>query len=160
MTNRRRETHLTETPQVHGPLVKALLRIYASNLRRSYRNSPHAAFVDATIQLDALMALIFGSLFMLVEIAASRTFLPSLSVLVGNTKYSRGILIVMAVVLIIVWLVNRKLMPYEFVPDVEKAYDTARDRTIAWIYYAGGFLLIPLGLFASIYLKEALPVLQ
>jgi uncharacterized membrane protein len=160
MTTRRHETHLTETTQPHGPLVKALLRIYASNLHRSYRNSPHAAFVDATIQLNALMALILGSLLMLVEIVASRTFLPSLSLLVGNTKYNRGIVIVVAAVMIIIWLLNRKLLPYEFVPDVEKPYDTARDRIIAWSYYAAGFLLIPLVLIASIYLKRAIPVLQ
>jgi len=57
-----------------------------------------------------------------------------------------------------VWMLNRKLKPYEFVPDIEKAYDTARDRIIVWIYYAGGFVLIPIGLVASTYLKKVLPV--
>jgi hypothetical protein len=141
-----------------GPLVKALLRNYASNLRRSYRNSPHAAFVDATIQLDTLMAVALASLFMLVEIVASRTILPSLSLSVGNTKYSRGMLIVVLAVMFTVRMLNKKLKPYEFVPGVEKAYDTAQDRIIVWIYYAGGVLLIPIGLVASTYLKQVLPV--
>jgi hypothetical protein len=65
------------SPHRHdGPLVKLLLRNYAKNLRRSWRNTPHAAFVDATIQVEGLAAVGLGLVFMLIEILVSRTFLP------------------------------------------------------------------------------------
>jgi hypothetical protein len=73
-----------------SPLVKLLLRNYANNLRRSWRNTSHAAFIDATIQVEALVTLALAIFLMLIETLVSRTFLPSLSLPVGNTKYGRG----------------------------------------------------------------------
>jgi len=149
------------TIQKHGhdsPLIKALLRNYASNLRRSWRNTPHAAFVDATIQLEALVMLCFVAILALIEIALSSTILPSLAFQFGNTKYTRGTIIMVAVAALALWLVDRKLKPYEFVPGADKAYDTPRDRILVWVYYASGFVILIVGVFLSDYLKKLLPI--
>jgi hypothetical protein len=142
----------------HSVLAKALLRNYASNLRRSWRNSPHDAFVDATIQVEAIVTVVLVTVLMMFEIVASRTVLPSLSFVVGHTRYTRGTIVVLAIILIGVWTVDRKLKRYEFLPNADKAYDSPRDRIIAWIYYAAGFAIIILGLVISIYIKRAFPL--
>jgi hypothetical protein len=144
--------------QRHGPLVAAMLRIYASNLRRSWRNTPHAAFVDAAIHLDTLMAVATMSVFVLAQLALSRLILPSLSISFGDTKYSRGMIIAIVASLIIVWIVDRRLKRFEFVPGADKAYDTSRDRVIVWIYFASGFALIILDMIASNYIRHVLPM--
>lgn len=141
-------------------LIKALLRNYASNLRRSWRNAPHAAFVDATIQLEALVMLVLATVLALIEIALSRTIFPSLSFQLGSSKYSRGTIIMVAAAALVLWLVDRKLKPYEFVSGAEKAYDTPRDRIIVWIYYASGFIILVVGMVLSDYLKKLLPISQ
>jgi hypothetical protein len=141
-----------------GILAKALLRNYASNLRRSWRNSPHAAFVDATIQVEALVTVMLVTVLMMFEIMASRTVLPSLSFVVGHTKYTRGTIIVLAIVLIGLWTIDRRLKPYEFLPGAGTAYATSRDRVIVWIYYAAGFAIVMLGLVVSIAIKRAFPL--
>jgi uncharacterized membrane protein len=145
-------------PRHDSPLVKLLLRNYANNLRRSWRNTSHAAFVDATIQVEALVTLALAIFFMLIETLVSRTLFPSLSLPVGNTKYSRGLIVVVVIVLAMLWVVDRKLKPYEFVSGIEKAYDTTRDRVIANLCYASGFVLLVLGIVAANYLMRALPV--
>jgi hypothetical protein len=147
-------------PELHrvGPLVTALLRIYASNLRRSWRNTPHAAFVDATIHLEALVTLVTVSFFALIEIALSRSSLPSLSISFGGTKYSRGMLVVLIATLVVLWFVDRKLKPYEFVPGAGSTFDAPRDRVIVWIYFASGFGVIILDLLASNFLRSLLPI--
>lgn len=94
----------------------------------------------------------------LIEIALSRTILPSLSLQLGNTKYTRGTIIMVAVAAIVLWFVDRKLKPYEFVPGVDKAYDTPRDRIMVWIYYASGFVMLAVGVVLSDYLKKLLPL--
>ena len=97
-------------------------------------------------------------IFALIEIALSRTILPSLSFPFGSTKYTRGTIIIVAVGAVVFWFVDRKLKPYEFVPDVDKAYDTPRDRIIVWIYYASGFISLVMGVVLSGFLKKLLPV--
>jgi hypothetical protein len=141
-----------------SPLIKALLRNYASNLRRSWRNTRHAAFVDATIQLEAIVMIGVAAIFALIEIALSRTILPSLSFPFGHTKYTRGTIAIVVAGAVVLWLLDRKLKPYEFVPGSDKAYDTPRDRIIVWIYYASGFLILVVGDILSDYLKILLPI--
>jgi hypothetical protein len=141
-----------------SPLVKLLLRNYANNLRRSWRNTSHVAFIDATIQVEALVTLALAIFLMLIETLVSRIFLPSLSLPVGNTKYGRGMTVAVVIVATMLWIVDRKLKPYEFVSGIEKAYDTARDRVIANLCYASGFVLLILGIVAANFLMRALPV--
>jgi hypothetical protein len=147
-----------QKPRHDSPLIKALLRNYASNLRRSWRNTPHAAFVDATIQLEALVMVGVALIFALIQIALTRTILPSLSLPFGNTKYTRGTIIMVAAGAVVLWFVDRKLKPYEFVPGADKAYDTPRDRIMVWVYYASGFVILVIGVVLSDFLKQLLPL--
>jgi uncharacterized membrane protein len=134
------------------------LRNYASNLRRSWRNTPHAAFVDATIQLEAIVMVSVALIFALIEIALSRTILPSLSFPFGNTKFARGTIIIVAASAFVFWFVDRKLKPYEFVPGADKAYDSPRDRIMVWTHYASGFVILVIEIVLSDFLKKLLPL--
>ena len=102
--------------------------------------------------------LCFVAILALIEIALSSTILPSLAFQFGNTKYTRGTIIMVAVAALALWLVDRKLKPYEFVPGADKAYDTPRDRILVWVYYASGFVILIVGVFLSDYLKKLLPI--
>jgi hypothetical protein len=51
----------------------------------------------------------------------------------------------------LLWFLDRKLKRFELVPGIENAYDTARDRVIANLFYASGFVLLLLGLVAANY---------
>jgi hypothetical protein len=62
------------------------------------------------------------------------------------------------VAVLVLWLVDRKLKPYEFVPGADKAYDAPSDRIMVWVYYACGFAILILGIILSAYLKKALPI--
>jgi hypothetical protein len=97
-------------------------------------------------------------IFALIQIALSRTILPSLSLPFGNTKYTRGTIIMVAAGAVVFWFVDRKLKPYEFVPGADKAYDTPRDRIMVWVYYASGFVIIVTGVILSDFLKQLLPL--
>lgn len=144
--------------QHHDMLVKLLLRNYASNLRRSWRNTPRAAFLDATIQSEslAMIILVFG--FSLIETVLSRTIWKSLSLQVSDSKFTRGMLGVVVAGLICFWLVDRKLTRWQFVPGADKAYDTPRDRMLVWAYYATGLIIVVFEIAFSGFLKNVLPL--
>lgn len=142
----------------HDPLIKALLRNYSSNLRRSWRNTPHAAFLDATIQTESLVMVILVFGLSLIETVLSRTIWFSLSLHVANSKFTHGMVIVLVMALISFWLVDRKLTPWEFVSGADKVYDTPRDRMMVWVYYASGLVFVVLTVVLSDYLKQLLPV--
>lgn len=131
-------------------VVKALLRIYAMNRRRSWRNSQHAAFLDATIQLEVLSALTLTLIFSIAKIILGGLFFPSFGRL--NSTF-----ISLALVIPIIWILDQRLKPYEFIPNVEKAYDTARDRIIANTYYVSGSAILGLGLYAAYSLRKVFP---
>jgi hypothetical protein len=146
-------------PQVRpgGALVKMLLRHYAKNLRRSWRNTPHAAFLDATIQVEAPLVVALMCPLSLLNLVLSRTIFPSLANHLGQSKYSYGILATLALVLITIWTLDRKLKPYEFTPSVEADYGTGRDRLIVNLYFAGAFVLLGAGLLGAYYLNKIFP---
>jgi hypothetical protein len=137
-------------------LVRMLLRHYASNLRRSWRNTPHSAFVDALVQIEGPLVLAITAPLALLNLALSRTVFPALA-RVSHGSISNGVLIVCAMGLAVMWAIDRKLKKYEFIPSVESAYDTARDRKLVYVYYAGGFIVIVVMLFAAWFLNSVFP---
>jgi len=56
-----------------------------------------------------------------------------------------------------IWMVDRKLKPYEFIPGIEAGYDTARDRLIVNLYFASGFVLLGVGFLTGYYLTKIYP---
>jgi ABC-type uncharacterized transport system permease subunit len=134
-----------------------LLRHYAKNLRRSWRNTPHAAFFDATIQVEAPLVLALTMPLSLLNMVMSRTIFPSLANHLGQSKYSYGLLATVALVFISMWALDRKLKPYEFTPSIEADYGTGRDRLMVNFYFAGGFALLGVGILGAYYLNRIFP---
>jgi hypothetical protein len=140
-----------------GVLVRILLRHYANNLRRSWRNSPHNAFIDALVQVEIPLALAVMVPLALLNLVLSRTVVPALA----HTAYgsiSNGVLIVCAISIAVVWAVDRKLRMYEFIPGIETCYNSARDRKLVYVYYAGGFVVIAVMLIAAYLINSIFPV--
>jgi hypothetical protein len=159
--NKKQNTGINDgpPPQVRrdGALAKLLLRHYAKNLRRSWRNTPHAAFVDATIQVEVPLVLALTIPVSLLNLVLSRTIFPSLANHLGQSKYSYGLLATLALVLISIWTLDRRLKPYEFTQGIEADYGTGRDRLIVNLYFAGAFVLLGVGLLGAYYLNKILP---
>jgi hypothetical protein len=138
-------------------LVRTLLRHYACNLRRSWRNSPHNAFVDALVQVEIPLLLTVVGPLALMNLVLSRTIAPALAhARFGNVR--NGVIIVAVVSLAILWIVDSKLRPYEFIPGAETGYDSAKDRKLVWGYFAGGFLVVAAMLTAAYFLNRLFPV--
>lgn len=102
--------------------------------------------------------IIVGFIFTSIETVLSRTIWPSLSLQVGNSKFTRGMLTVVIIGVISFWLVDRKLTSWESVSGAEKAYDTPRDRVLVWVYFASGFVSIALGIAFLNFLKNLFPM--
>jgi hypothetical protein len=136
-------------------LMKIVLRNYAANLRRSWRNSPRAAFVDATFQVEALIAVIVACMFGIINLLLSRTIVPSLAR--GAHGRNNGVVLLTVLGLIVMVSVDRTLKRYEPDPGVQVAYDTPRDRRLVYCYYAIGFAVIGLTLMGAYYINLALP---
>ncbi|HEY2678342.1 MAG TPA: hypothetical protein VGI65_15320 [Steroidobacteraceae bacterium] len=137
----------------HSALVKAQLRYFANNRRRSWRNGVHASFVDASIQLESLLALLVAALYWLVVEIGQGLLRPSLDPHRGSghsVKLGIGLLLVWVVVSIC----HNKLKPYEFIPEVEKPYSTPRDRRIVHIYNIGGFAFLVFMFAAASYMRH------
>jgi hypothetical protein len=138
-------------------LVRTLLRHYACNLRRSWRNSPHSAFIDALVQVEVPLALALMTPLALANLVLSRTVLPALA----STKFgklSSGVIIVSAISLAIMWVVDNKLRPYEFIPGAEIGYDSAKDRKLVRAYFVGGFFVIGVLLTGAYSINRLFPV--
>jgi hypothetical protein len=138
-------------------LVRTLLRHYASNLRRSWRNTPHNAFIDALVQVEVPLALAVMVPLALLNLVLSRTVMPALAH-VAYGSIGNGVLIVCAISLAVVWAVDRKLKKYEFIPGIETGYNTARERRLVYVYYASGFIVIVAMLFAAYVINKVFPV--
>jgi hypothetical protein len=119
----------------HNVLVRMLLRNYAKNKRRLWRNSSHDAFFDATMQIEGPLTLAVTVPFALLNLLLGRTVMPMLAKIAYGT-YSNGLIIVCAVSIVTILMIDRKLKTYESVPGIEAAYDTVRDRRLVYVYYA------------------------
>jgi hypothetical protein len=147
----------TEPCRKDNVLVRTFLRHYASNLRRSWRNTPHNAFVDALVQVEVPLALAVMVPLALLNLVLSRTVVPALAhAAYGNI--GNGVLIVCAISIAVMWAVDRKLKIYEFIPGIETAYNSARDRRLVYVYYASGFIVIAAMLFAAYVVNRVFPL--
>lgn len=142
-------------------LIRVLLRFYAKNLRRSWRNTPHQAFVDATLQTEVLVVLTLAWALVLLWIIFSRAVFPSLAHL-GEMKNGdlseAGAFVVVGLVMIVYLWLERKLKPYEFMRGVELRYDSDHDRTIVIWCYVYAFSIILLGSICAAYIGRLFPI--
>jgi hypothetical protein len=138
-----------------GFLKRTVLRHYAANLRRSWRNAPRDAFVDATFQVEGVIAGTIACIFGLINFIMTRTFFPALA---GNVHGKPGgVLIVAAISLLCMVFVDRKLKQYEPQPGMPILYDTSRDRVLVYVFFASGFIVLALGLTAAYFASRSFP---
>lgn len=138
-----------------GFLKRTVLRHYAANLRRSWRNAPRDAFVDATFQVEGVIAVTIACTFSLINLFMTRAISPAL---VGNVHGKPGgMLIVAAIGLACMVLVDRKLKQYEPHSGMVILYDTSRDRALVYVFFVSGFIVLALGLTAAYFINRSFP---
>lgn len=139
-------------------LVRMLLRHYAKNRRRSWRNSPHAAFLDASIQLEGPLALFIILPLALIYLILSRTVLPWLAQIAFD-KATKGAVIVALLSFAIFVAIDVSFKKYEFIPGVESRYDSEKDRNLVNLYFFGALGMFAVALLAAYFIKMILPPL-
>ncbi len=137
-------------------LVRMLLRLYARNLRRSWRNTPHNAFADALVQLEVPLAVAVVVPLALLNLLLGRTIIPALAH-AAHGSIGNGAMIAVGVSMGVIWAVDRKLKSYEFVPGVESSYDTAQDRKLVYTFFVSAYFFLMLMLFAAHVINRAFP---
>jgi hypothetical protein len=134
-----------------------LLRHYASNLRRSWRNTPHAAFVDATFQVEAAIAVYLicpcGLLYLLLSRTIFRSLAPGL-----HGHGSNGVILMVLPLMVIMWLVDQRFRRYESIPGIAAEFDTAGDRKLVYLLYGSGFAVIGLALLVAYFINKSFPL--
>jgi hypothetical protein len=140
----------------YNVLVRMLLRHYAKNRRRSWRNSPHDAFLDASIQVEGALALFIVAPFALIYLILSRTTVPWLAQIAFD-KVTKGGAIVALLSLVIFVCIDVSFKRYEFVPGIETHYDSERDRNLVNLYFVGSLGVLAITLLAAHFIKMLLP---
>lgn len=73
--------------------VRMLLRHYAKNRRRSWRNTPHNAFLDASIQVEGPIAVFIVAPFALIYLILSKTVVPWLAQIAFDKVTKGGVIV-------------------------------------------------------------------
>jgi hypothetical protein len=155
VTKKNSNNNATAPHQDDGFLKRTVLRHYAANLRRSWRNAPRDAFVDATFQVEGVIAVTIACIFGLINFLLIRTIFPALA---GNVHGKPGgVLIVAAIGLVCMVFVDKKLKQYEPPPGMALLYDTSRDRVLVYVFFASGFIILALGLTAAYFISRSFP---
>jgi hypothetical protein len=153
---KKREKRNASSPQRDdGFLKRAVLRHYAANLRRSWRNSPRDAFVDATFQVEGVIVMIIACILGLINLLFIRTIFPSLAW--STHDKPGGVLIIAAIGLACLIFVDRKLKQYEPPPGMAILYDTSRGRVFVYVSFASGFIVLALALTATYFINRSFP---
>src|SRR5476649_2111362 len=120
----------------YNVLVRMLLRHYAKNRRRSWRNGAHDAFYDATIQVEVPLTALVVTPLALANLILNRTLIPWLAQTAFD-KITNGAAIVGLLSIAIVVAIDTSFKPYEFIPGIERQFDTKRDRNLVNLYFFG-----------------------
>jgi hypothetical protein len=102
-------------------LTRVFLRLYGFNLGRSSRNTPEQACGDALAQMNMVLAVPVGVLFIPVAILIDRL----------RSHDSAAFMLVAAVLLVlpIVFWVQSQFRGYRTTPEAAEAYRSRRERT-------------------------------
>jgi len=140
----------------YNVLVRMLLRHYAKNRRRSWRNTPHNAFLDACIQVEGPLALFIVGPLALIYLILSRTIVPWLAQIAFD-KITKGGAIVALLALAIFMAIDVSFKQYESIPGIEKCYDSDKDRNLVDWYFVGALGTLAVTLLAAHLIKILLP---
>jgi hypothetical protein len=133
-----------------------LLRNYARNKRRSWRNTPDEAFFDATILMQGPLAFIVVTPLTMAYHILSVTVLPWLAQPAFD-KVTNGGAIVAVISIVIFGAFDRWFKRYESILGVEAPFDSEKDRLWANIFFVGTLGMIVVFGFVSHFINQALP---
>jgi hypothetical protein len=145
-----------EKGQTYNVLVKMLLRHFAKNRRRSWRNGLHDAFVDACIQVEGPLAVFVVAPLVMAELVLKRTIMPWLAQIAFD-KVTKGAMIVGLISVAVFIVVDTSFKRYESIPGVETQFDSEWDRKLVNIYFASGFVVLVGTILLTFWLRGALP---
>jgi quinol-cytochrome oxidoreductase complex cytochrome b subunit len=142
--------------RTYNVLARMLLRHYAKNRRRSWRNGPHDAFLDARIQMESPLACFIMGPFALIYLVLSRTAMPWLAQAAFD-KITKGGAIVALLSIAIFIFIDMSFGRYESIAEVETRFDSKADRKLVNLYFVGGLSALAVILFAAHFIKLSLP---
>jgi hypothetical protein len=144
--------------QKYNVLARMLLRHYAKNRKRSWRNGAHDAFLDARIQMEGPLACYTVGPLALIYLILSRTILPWLAQ-VAFDKFTKGGLIVAILSIAIFMVVDLSFGRYESIPEIETHFNSEADRRWANLYFVGGLGALAATFLADHFIMLAFPAI-
>jgi hypothetical protein len=140
----------------YNVLARMLLRHYAKNRKRSWRNGPHDAFLDARIQMEGPLACFIVGPFALSYLILSRTIMPWLAQAAFD-KFTKGGAIVALLSIAIFIVIDMSFGRYESIAEIETHFNSEADRKWVNLYFVGGLSALAATLLAAHFIKLSFP---
>lgn len=144
--------------QEYNVLVRMLLRYYAKNRRRSWRNRPHDAFLDARIQMEGPLAIFIVGPLTLSYLILSRTIMPWLTEVAFDRVTKGGVIVALLSIAIFIGI-DMSFGRYESIAEVETRFNSESDRKWVNLYFVGGICALAAGLLAAHFIKITFPAI-
>jgi hypothetical protein len=142
----------------YNVLVRMLLRHYAKNRRRSWRNGPHDAFLDARIQMEGPLAVFIVGTLTLSYLILSRTIIPWLAQTAFDKVTNGGVIVALLSIAIFIGI-DMSFGTYESIAEVGTRFNSESDRKWVDLYFVGGFGALAAVLLAAHFIKITFPVI-
>ncbi len=152
------EKGIIDMEREYNVLVRMLLRHYAKNRRRSWRNGPHDAFLDARIQMEAPLAIFILGLLTLSYLILSRTVMPWLTQTAFDTITRGGVIVALLSIAIFIGT-DISFGRYESIAETETRFNSESDRKWVNVYFVGGMCALALVLLAAHFIKITFPAI-
>ncbi len=140
----------------YNVLVRMLLRHYAKNRKRSWRNGSHDAFLDARIQMEGPLACFIVGPFALGYLILSRTMMPWLAQ-VAFDKITKGGVIIALLSIAIFIAIDVSFGRYESVAEMETHFNSEVDKKWVNLYFVAGLIALAATLLAARIIKLYFP---
>jgi hypothetical protein len=120
--------------------TKLFLRVYAANLRRSWRNSQEDAWTDAVFTLDSIVIVPIVSMIMVSWVVATVS-LPGSIGKIGMPK-AAGLPLIIVVGFVVDYFLSRRFIHYRKSPVARDSLSTMSDSAAIYIAMAISFLFL------------------
>jgi hypothetical protein len=124
----------------HNALVKLFLRLYAANLRRTWRNSPKEAWTDAIFTMDSLICVPLMSVIIVIWVIAIHMF-PATIGGFGMPK-AAGLAIGIPVIFVVDTVFTKRIDEYRSEPIARDSFSATVDRVAIFIAFIASFSFV------------------
>jgi hypothetical protein len=119
-------------------LTKLFLRLYAANLRRTWRNGPGDAWSDAVFAIDSIITVSALSMIMVVWVVAT-VWLPNSIGKFGMPAVA-GLPLVVVVGFVVDYFVSKRFIHYKMSPIDSDSFSKKGDTAVIYIAMVLSFL--------------------